>query len=154
MMTLRQALVSDIPALHTIRMAVRENVLSNPALVTQKDYEDFLTTAGRGWLCEVEGQVAGFAIVDMERHNVWALFVHPDYEGRGTGKRLQDAMLQWYFTQTGHTLWLSTGPGTRAEAFYRRTGWRETGTTPGGETRFEMSREDWLGSRGADYKSL
>jgi GNAT superfamily N-acetyltransferase len=142
-MILRQAHTRDIEALHIVRMAVKENVLSNPALVTQQDYEAFLTTAGRGWLCEVEGRVAGFAIVDMQRHNVWALFVHPDFEGRGIGKRLQDTLLQWYFARPGNTLWLSTGPGTRAEEFYRRTGWKATGTTPGGETRFEMSREDW-----------
>lgn len=142
-MTIRQAHTPDIEALHTIRMAVKENVLSNPALVTQQDYEHFLTTGGRGWLCEVEGRVAGFAILDMQRRNVWALFVDPDHEGRGIGKRLQDEMLQWYFTQTDEPLWLSTGPGTRAEEFYRRTGWKETGMTSGGETRFEMSRGDW-----------
>lgn len=142
-MTIRQAFVSDIPALHTVRMAVKENVLSNPALVTEQDYRAFLTTAGRGWLCEAEDEVAGFAILDMNRHNVWALFVHPGHEGKGIGKRLQGEMLQWYFAQTSDTLWLSTGPGTRAEEFYRRTGWRETGTTPGGETRFEMTAEAW-----------
>lgn len=142
-MTIRQAHVSDIPALHTVRMAVKENVLSNPALVTGQHYRDYLTTAGRGWLCEVGDEVAGFAILDMNRHNVWALFVDPTYEGQGIGKRLQETMLQWYFEQTSDTLWLSTGPGTRAEEFYRRTGWRETGTTPDGETRFEMSIEAW-----------
>jgi GNAT superfamily N-acetyltransferase len=142
-MTIRQAHTTDIEALHTVRMAVKENVLNNPALVTRKDYEVFLTSEGRGWLCEVEGRVAGFAILDMSRHNVWALFVHPDFEGRGIGKQLQTIMLQWYFGQTDHTLWLSTGPGTRAEEFYRRTGWKETGVTTGGETRFEMDRETW-----------
>ncbi|HWH67905.1 MAG TPA: GNAT family N-acetyltransferase [Candidatus Sulfotelmatobacter sp.] len=142
-MTIRPALINDIEALHTVRMAVKENVLNNPALVTRQDYEAFLTTDGRGWLCEAESRVAGFAILDMQRHNVWALFLHPDFEGRGIGKRLQEVMLQWYFAQTDHTLWLSTGPGTRAEEFYRRTGWKETGTTAGGETRFEMSREAW-----------
>jgi GNAT superfamily N-acetyltransferase len=142
-MMIRQAVISDIGDLHTIRMAVKENVLSNPALVTVQDYETYLTTGGRGWLCEVEGHVAGFSIVDMGKHNVWALFVHPDYEGRGIGKQLQEVMLRWYFTQTDHVLWLSTGRGTRAEEFYRRTGWKETGLTAGGETRFEMSAEDW-----------
>lgn len=142
-MILRRAYTTDIPELHRVRMAVKENVLNNPALVTQQDYETFLTTGGRGWLCEVEGVVAGFAILDMERHNVWALFVHPDHEGQGIGKHLQEAMLRWYFAQTDHTLWLSTGPGTRAEEFYRRTGWKETGITAGGETRFELSAPAW-----------
>lgn len=146
-MNLRQATINDIADLHTVRMAVKENVLSNPALVTEQDYREFLTTGGRGWLCEAEGRVAGFAIVDMGRHNVWALFVHPDFEGRGIGKHLQQVMLQWYFSQTGEPLWLSTGPGTRAEEFYRRTGWKETGITKGGETRFEMSAEDWKASQ-------
>lgn len=142
-MTLRQALESDIPQLHEVRMAVRENVLNNPALVTEADYRRFLTTEGRGWLWEADGRVAGFAIVDTVSHNVWALFIHPDFEGKGIGKALQQTMLRWYFTQTGHTLWLSTGPGTRAEEFYRRTGWTETGLTKGGETRFEMTSEAW-----------
>lgn len=142
-MILRQAYTTDITELHRVRMAVKENVLNNPALVTQQDYEIFLTTADRGWLCEVEGRVAGFAIVDKEGHNVWALFIHPDHEAQGIGKRLQQEMLQWYFAQTDHTLWLSTGPGTRAKEFYRRTGWKETGMTTGGETRFELSAAAW-----------
>jgi GNAT superfamily N-acetyltransferase len=142
-MTIRQALESDIPQLHVVRMAVRENVLNNPALVTEADYRRFLTTDGRGWLAEADGRVAGFAIVDTVSNNVWALFLHPDFEGLGLGKALQQTMLHWYFSQTNQTLWLSTGPGTRAEEFYRRTGWKETGLTKGGETRFEMSPEDW-----------
>ena len=142
-MTIRQAHTNDISELHRVRMAVRENILSNPALVTEQHYRDYLTTAGRGWLAETEGEVAGFAILDMNRRNVWALFVDPAHEGKGIGKRLQREMLRWYFAQTADTLWLSTGPGTRAEEFYRRTGWKETGTTPDGETRFEMSLEDW-----------
>jgi GNAT superfamily N-acetyltransferase len=142
-MTLRQALDTDIPQLHQVRMAVKENMLNNPALVTEADYRRFLTTEGRGWLCAVDGQVAGFAIVDTTDHNVWALFVHPDFEGQGIGKRLQQTMLRWYFTQTDHTLWLSTAPGTRAEEFYHRTGWKATGLTKGGETRFEMTPEAW-----------
>ena len=142
-MTIRQALTDDIPQLHEVRLAVKENVLSNPALVRPADYERFLTTEGKGWLIEAGDRVAGFAILDMPNHNVWALFVHPHFEGLGVGKALQQAMLEWYFTQTDHTLWLSTGRGTRAEEFYRRTGWAETGVTKGGETRFEMTAAAW-----------
>jgi GNAT superfamily N-acetyltransferase len=144
-MNIREADITDIKALHDIRMAVRENVLHNPALVTREDYQRFLSTEGKGWLIEAGDRVAGFAIVDMPNHNVWALFVHPHFEGLGVGKALMEALLEWYFAQTDETLWLSTGPATRAEEFYHRTGWAETGVTKGGETRFEMTKEAWKG---------
>ncbi|TGE25593.1 GNAT family N-acetyltransferase [Hymenobacter aquaticus] len=134
----RPATLADIPQLSLVRLAVRENRLSDPARVTPADYVDYLTRRGRGWLCETaEGTVVGFAIADLQDHSVWALFVHPDHEGQGIGKHLHDQLLTWYFRQTPHPIWLSTAPGTRAEAFYRRQGWHETGRTTSGEVRFE-----------------
>ena len=53
-------------------------------------------------------------------------------------------MLDWYFTQTRETVWLGTAPGTRAETFYRRTGWREVGQHGKGEVKFEMGAGEWL----------
>lgn len=135
----REARLEDIDALHFIRNAVKENALSNPALISSKDYEEFLTERGKGWLCETENNIAGFAIVDLKEKNVWALFVHPDFEQRGIGKQLHTILLDWYFTQSKETLWLSTAPGTRAEIFYRKNGWKETGTYGKGEIRFEMN---------------
>ena len=145
-MILREAELSDIPELERVRFAVRENMLSNPSLVTPAHYADYLSRRGRGWVAEVKGQVAGFAIADLLGHSIWALFVHPDHEGQGVGKPLHQRMLDWYFAQTSETVWLSTGPGTRAEEFYRRQGWQETGRTSSGEVRFEMTAGEWLKS--------
>lgn len=142
-MTIRTATINDIPALHDIRMSVRENRLNNPALVTEKHYVYYLVTAGKGWLCEIDGQIAGFAIISVPENNVWALFLHPDYEGKGIGKALQTVMLNWYFTETTEPVWLSTAPDSRAATFYRMTGWRETGMMENGELGFEMSAEEW-----------
>ena len=87
--------------------------------------------------------MAGFAIADLEGYNIWALFVLPECEGKGVGKVLQQVMLDWYFAQTRETVWLGTAPGTRAEKFYRQSGWTPMGMRKNGEARFEMAFEDW-----------
>lgn len=143
-MILREARLSDIPQIQIVRHSVRENTLSNPALVTDQDVATFLTERGKGWVCEIDAQVIGFAIVDLQDHNIWALFLHPEYEQQGIGRQLQALMLHWYFEQTRQPVWLGTAPGTRAETFYRRSGWTEVGTHGKGEIKFEMNYEDWL----------
>jgi GNAT superfamily N-acetyltransferase len=140
--TIREVIPNDIPTLARLRISVRENVLSNPDLITQADYTEFLFKRGKGWVCEVNGEVVGFSIVDLVDKNVWALFLDPDYEKRGIGRQLHDKMLDWYFSKTNDTLWLGTDPGTRAEGFYRKAGWENAGMH-GKETKFEMPYEKW-----------
>jgi hypothetical protein len=41
-------------------------------------------------------------------------------------------------------VWLSTSPGTRAEEFYRKAGWRENGIYGKREIKFEMTKQEWL----------
>ena len=142
-MIYREAVISDIPQLQLIRNAVKENVLSNPALVQDKDYVEYLTERGKGWVCEKDGIIIGFAIADLKDDNIWALFVHPDQEQIGIGKALHEIMLNWYFKQQKERVWLSTGANTRAEKFYRLQGWREAGIYGKGEIKFEMSKEEW-----------
>jgi GNAT superfamily N-acetyltransferase len=91
----------------------------------------------------VDGSVVAFAIADLIDHNVWALFVQPGFDGKGIGKKLHDDMLDWYFAQTDLTIWLGTAPGTRAENFYRRAGWKEAGIHGKGEIKFEMTATSW-----------
>ncbi|WP_205513336.1 GNAT family N-acetyltransferase [Longitalea arenae] len=142
-MNLREALVTDIPQMNEVRQAVKENALSNPGLASQQDYVDFLSKRGKGWVCEMDNQVVGFAIGDLVQHNVWALFVQPEYEGQGVGRELLITLLDWYYSQTRETIWLSTAPDTRAADFYRSFGFAETGKMPNGEIRFELSADDW-----------
>ncbi len=139
----REATLADIPQLQHIRVSVKENVLSDPSVVPDRDVAHFLTVRGKGWLCEADHTVAGFAIADLQGNNTWALFVLPGYEGKGIGRQLQGIMLHWYFNQTTETVWLGTAPGTRAEGFYRQSGWKETGRRPNGEVKFELRYEDW-----------
>lgn len=140
-MQIRPADMRDIATLHEIRVAVRENALSNPALISPADYEEFLFQRGKGWVCEIDNVIVGFAICDLKEENIWALFVHPDFERRGVARALQKEMLDWYFTRRDK-VWLGTAPGTRAEMFYRRSGWKESGMH-GKEIKFEMTKNDW-----------
>src|SRR6266567_9203374 len=85
----REATTIDIPQIHEIRIAVKENILPDPSLITPDDYENFLIVRGKGWVCEVENNIVGFAIIDLKEKNIWALFVSPEHERKGIGKQLQ-----------------------------------------------------------------
>lgn len=142
-MNFREAQISDIEQIQVVRNAVKENVLSNPSLVPDKDVEEFITSRGKGWVCEIDGTIVGFAIADLVKNNIWALFIHPDFENKGIGKKLHGMMMDWYFVQTNEKVWLGTAPNSRAEKFYRLQGWKEVGVHGQGEIKFEMCYEDW-----------
>lgn len=137
-MTIREAGPADIPAMHVIRLRVRENRLSDPSVVTEQDYRDFMARATNSWVSEVDGVMAGFAMVDPEKHNLWALFVSPEHEFKGVGRALHEVMLAWYFARTD-VLRLSTDPNTRAAGFYEKAGYNNLGPTANGrEVIFEL----------------
>jgi GNAT superfamily N-acetyltransferase len=115
----------------------------NTDLVTKKSCEDYITRRGKGWVCEIENRIVGFSIVDLLDQNVWALFVHPEKEGIGIGRKLHDMMLDWYFTKTEQTIWLTTDINTRAEKFYRKAGWSEVERIGKSELKFQMTENQW-----------
>lgn len=141
-MKYRQAKTEDIKQIQIVRNSVKENMLSNPALITDEMVEDFITKRGIGFVCKIENKIVGFSIVDFVENNVWALFILPEVEGKGIGKKLHQLMLDEYFSKTPKTIWLSTEPNSRAEKFYQKQGWKNIGFH-GNEVKFEMSFEDW-----------
>lgn len=144
---IRQAKTADVPQIQIVRNAVKENMLSNPLLVTDEDCETFINVRGRGWVAEINERIVGFSIIDLKENNVWALFVLPGFEKHGIGKQLHDCMLDWYFTQTGLSVWLGTEPGTRAESFYRKAGWSHIGNNGSKELKFEMGKAFWVNNK-------
>ena len=142
-MIFRTAVKTDIPQIQVVRNAVKENRLSNPAFVSDSDVENFITQRGKGWVCEMDNTIVGFAIADLQDNNIWALFIHPDHEGKGIGKKLHSLMLDWYFSQGKENVWLGTSPDTRAEKFYRKAGWKENGMHGSKEVKFEMTAGEW-----------
>jgi len=129
---LRQAVAADVPGIHRVRMSVRENRLTS-TVITEDDIRRAIEDSGRGWVVEIDGQVVAFAVGNRTNGNIWALFVDPGHERRGYGRKLHDEMVAWLWAQGLTQLWLTTEPGTRAERFYERAGWRRAGVTEMGE---------------------
>ena len=141
-MNFRQAIPEDIPQIQIVRNSVKENQLSNPNLIPDDLVEEFITKRGKGFVCEKDDKIVGFSIVDFVENNVWALFLLPEFEGKGIGKKLHQLMLDEYFSKTKETIWLSTEANSRAETFYKKHGWKNAGFH-GNEVKFEMNFEDW-----------
>lgn len=138
MVRIRQATREDIDGMHRVRLSVRENVLSSPTRVSPSDYRASIEETGRGWVVEHKGDVVAFAVGNATDGNIWALFVHPDYEGQGLGKRLHATLVAWLRDQGLRRLWLTTEEGSRASGFYTALGWRRSCVEPNGEVRFEL----------------
>ena len=122
--------------MHRIRLAVRENALSDPASVTEESYRLYLAGRGVGWVAERDGAPLGFAILDLEEQRVWALFVDPQAEGTGIGTALIAEIEAFAAAHRLDRLHLATGPDTRAARFYERLGWKPAGFAENGDVEY------------------
>jgi GNAT superfamily N-acetyltransferase len=123
---IRKATAADQPRIHAIRMGVSENILSDPSMVMDEEVAWYREQA-IFLVSEEAGEVVGFSCANHQTGLVWALFVDPAHEGRGHGRALLDAALAALTAAGIVQAHLTTGAGTRAERFYRRHGWQETG---------------------------
>lgn len=124
--TLRDAVRADVAGIQRVRRSVRENRLTS-AVITDADVVHAIEQTGRGWVIEQDGEMVAFAVGNAENGNIWALFVNPEHEGRGYGRRLHDEMVAWLWSRGLRRLWLTTGAGTRAQHFYETAGWTNFG---------------------------
>lgn len=138
MTLIRRATPADIDRLIEIRGAVRENRLSDPGLVTRADYDRFVAQ-GRVWVAQGSRRIAGFSASDGQDGTIWALFVDPVEQGAGLGVALLERACSDLAHQGFTAVRLTTDPGTRADRFYRRNGWRDLGLGEDGEVRFELA---------------
>lgn len=144
-MLLRQATRDDTAEIWRVRYAVTENTLT-PGRIGDAELHAYLEDFGRGWVVELgPNRIAGFSIGDARNGHIWAMFVDPPLHGQGHGRRLHDVMVDWLFAQGHERLDLGTQPDSRAEAFYRRAGWRPTGAglDAWGDQQFELLKKDW-----------
>jgi GNAT superfamily N-acetyltransferase len=136
--SIRSACAADIPGMHRVRLSVRENRLSGSSDITEASYLPYVE-AGGAWVAERAGEIVAFAVLDASTKSVWALFVAPDAEGAGLGRRLHDRMLGRAEERGIPALWLTTAEGTRAARFYAMAGWQREGVTAEGEVRLRKN---------------
>ena len=123
---IRRATESDIPRIFEIRNNVRENKLSDPSRVTVADTRWFIVNPGI-FVWEEDGRIIGFSAADPRNGSIWALFMDRAYEGRGIARALFERACEVLRDAGFKRIWLTTDPGTRAEAFYRAAGCQVSG---------------------------
>lgn len=104
---------------------------------------------GFPWLvCEVEGKIAGYAYASLKFARAayqWdadlSIYLSPDFQGRGVGRRLCTAICSLLQAQGYRTLYaVITAENERSLAFHRAMGFAEIGRFP--ESGYKFGR--WL----------
>nr|WP_093389218.1 GNAT family N-acetyltransferase [Rugamonas rubra] len=131
-----------------IRLEVRENILADPARITQQMYLDYLERLGRGWVAEVRGEIAGFCCAASQDASIWALFIAPEHEGRGCAKRLLALAVDWLFELGNDEVRLSTAANTRADRFYAAQGWSRGAQTGATDVQYRVRKAPSKPSQG------
>lgn len=144
-MIIRQAEQGDAEAVFAIRLAVRENRLTEAQLaargITRSAYRRWLADGTGVWVADHDDTVVGFAIALPKEATIWALFVHPDFEGQGIGRSLLEVAENWLFARGCEEIWLTTDGDmrNRAHGFYERMGWYLTGDDEHGQVSYVKS---------------
>lgn len=142
MIHIRPATEADVATLFAIRTSVRQNHLSHGQLaelgITPASVAEAIRLGPCCWLAEADGVAAGFAMVDGTAGEVFALFVRPEYEGRGVGRLLLATAETSLFREHAR-IWLVTdgSDGIRANAFYQRQGWQRVANLDARDVRYE-----------------
>jgi GNAT superfamily N-acetyltransferase len=103
MVVIRQATGDDGEALRDVERAAgaafRDIGMSEIADDEPGSVEELAAYAadGRSWVAEVDGDVAGYVLVDVVDGNahVEQVSVHPDHQGHGVGRELLDHVRAW-----------------------------------------------------------
>lgn len=151
----REIAARDVPDLFAVRAATRQNALSRGQLarlgITPESVLTMLRTTHRGWLCEEDGRIVGFAMGNGKTGEMWVVAVLPDCEGQGIGANLLTRVEEWLGSRGWPEIWLTTDIDTtlRAYGFYRRQGWIDHGVNDGLRTMKKTSpRRDRLRDSG------
>ena len=128
-MNFREITEADIPALFAVRVSTHENKLTYDELralgITEQSVKARLNGSFKGWLCEADNRVVGFAMGDKSTGELWVIAVLPEYLGQKIGSRVLTTVENWLEENGCTRLWLTTDidPSLKAYSFYRTHGW-------------------------------
>jgi ribosomal protein S18 acetylase RimI-like enzyme len=134
MINIREMTVADIPDVFAVRVSTAENSVTMEELeeeyeLTPETLSAAMQDSAKGWVCEVDDQVVGFAMVDGESGELTVIAVLSEFERRGIGQMLLGKVKDWLFDSGHDEIWLLTtpAPSFRAYGFYLSQGWTATG---------------------------
>ncbi len=145
--TYRPMETSDLAAAFAVRLSTVENSITMERLesdygITPQSLSEAMASDVKGWLCETSGRAVGFAMGDRSNGEVQVVAVRPEFEGRGIGNRLLTHVQTWLFSEGHEEIWLlaNPDPNVRAHGFYRKLGWRATGSSEGDNEVMKLRR--------------
>lgn len=114
----------------TLENPITEDALRSLGITAQSWAQDIRSEQTQGFIALSSGQMVGYCFGDFRTGEVLVLAVRPACEGRGIGRRLL-ALVVELLKRHGYTrlfLGCSPDPAVRSHGFYRRLGWRSTGS--------------------------
>ena len=136
----------DMDAIFGVRVATWHNERGAEELlqlgITHDSVREMMQTSHRGWLCEIESRVVGFAMGNKATGEMWVIAVLKEFEGQGIGKSLLNLVEEWLFSEGWKEIWLTTDrdENLRAVGFYRHLDWKDWKVDPDGDRFMRKSK--------------
>jgi ribosomal protein S18 acetylase RimI-like enzyme len=140
----------DMQVIFDVRIAAWHNDRGREEMtslgITHDSVREMMKQSHRGWLCEIDLNVVGFAMGNKQNGEMWAIAVLREHEGKGIGERLLGLVESWLFSEGWAEIWLTTDPDETIHAvgFYRHLGWSDWKVEPDGD-RFMKRQKPGIG---------
>ena len=148
----REICSDDMQSIFDVRVATWHNDRGSEELtnlgITHESVRKMMEDSHRGWLCEVDSRVVGFAMGNKNTGEMWVIAVLKEHEGNGIGKRLLSLVEDWLFSEGWKEIWLTSDPDEtiRAVGFYRHLGWSDWKIEPEGDRFMKKKMEQSAGA--------
>jgi GNAT superfamily N-acetyltransferase len=153
MLNFREIKKADLSSIFMVRVSTRENAYTMKELedlgITEESVSVMLGNTHRGWLCEADDQIIGFAIGNRKNGEMWVIAIIPEYEKNGIGAKLLNRVEGWLWDEGWDEIWLTTdmNPLLRAYGFYKKKGWMDKGVISGIRYMTKMNPNNHKNSR-------